>query len=271
MPINFTRKQIQAALTLFLLSMLIATIMLSNSIQVKAQTEPNITVVGSTGTTITYTLTQLEALPNITQYGGFYQPNQHTINSGLWTGVSLLTLCNQVGGIISTCNVTVTGQGVNNFTYDMVNSGTNLNAQYITYNNVTGAVQPQTQPVTLILAYQVNGTNLPSSSLPAPRLIVVGAEGLLMDGSGGRSITQINVIDFAPAATPTPTPTLTPTPSPSPTPSPTPTASQRLNQQQQPHQAQHRQLLRHQHLRHHPPPDLITHQSSLEKPLQFLH
>ena len=171
MPINFTRKQTQAALTLFLLSMLVATIMLSNSTQVKAQTEPNITVVGSTGTTITYTLSQLEALPNITQYGGFYQPNQHTINSGLWTGVSLLTLCNQVGGITSTCNVTVAGQGVNNFTYDMVNSGTNLNAQYITYNNVTGAVQSQTQPVTLILAYQVNGTNLPSSSLPAPRLV----------------------------------------------------------------------------------------------------
>jgi len=66
------------------------------------------------------TLTQLQAMPNVTMYGGFYQPNQNQINNDLWAGASLLYLCNQVGGITSTCTVTVTGQGTNNFTYDMV-------------------------------------------------------------------------------------------------------------------------------------------------------
>jgi hypothetical protein len=224
---KLTNKTAHTALVLLLIPMLAITIALGNSPEVKAQTEPTVLVTGYNGTSINYTLTQLEAMPNVTMYGGFYQPNQHIINSGLWAGVSLLYLCSQVGGITPTCNVTVTGQGTNNFTYDMVNSGSNLNTQYVTYNNMTGAVQNQTQPVTIILAYQVNGTALPSSSLPAPRLVIVGPEGLLIDGSGGRSVTQVNVTNTAPAPTPTPTasPTPTPNPTPAPTPTPTPTPS----------------------------------------------
>lgn len=129
-------------------------------------------------------------MPNVTMYGGFYQPNQNQINNGLWAGASLIYLCNQVGGITSTCTVTVTDQGTNNFTYDMVNNGINFNNEYNTYNNITGNLKNQTQPVIIILAYQVNGSNLPSSSQPAPRLVTVGPEGLLMIGTGGKSITS---------------------------------------------------------------------------------
>jgi hypothetical protein len=210
---------------------LIPVLILGSPLQVKAQTEPTITVTGYTGKTTTYTLTQLENTPSINMNGGFYQPNQHVANSGLWTGVSLLYLCNQVGGITPTCYLSVTGQGTNNFTYDMITSGTNLNQQYITYNS-TGSVQNQTQPITLILAYQVNGTNLPSGSQPAPRLVIVGPEGLLIDGSGGKSITQVTVTNTVPSNTPTPVPTPTstampiasPTPSQIPSPTPSPTA-----------------------------------------------
>jgi hypothetical protein len=211
--------------------------------QVNAQTEPTVTVTGATGTIQTYTLTQLQAMPSVSSYGGFYQTNQHIGNSGNWTGVSILYLCNQVGGINTYSNITVTGQGNNSFTYDMVNSGTHFNNAYKTYSNTTGAETNQTQPITLILAYLVNGTALPSSSLPAPRLVIVGPEGILMDGSGGRSVTQVSIINTAPPPTPTPTPTPTlsptasptpvptaspnptPSPSPSPTSSPTPTAT----------------------------------------------
>jgi hypothetical protein len=163
--------------------------------RVQAQTSPVITVTGIDGTSKNYTLTDLQSLPATSGYGGFYQPNQQTVNNGLWTGVSLLYLCNQVNGLTSTCKIIVTGQGVNNFTYDMVANGLGLNPTYRTYNNVTGNQQNQILPVTAILAYNVNGTNLPSSSLPAPRLVIVGPEGLLMDGSGGKSITQVTVTE----------------------------------------------------------------------------
>jgi hypothetical protein len=209
------------------ISVLVVTISFNSIPIVSAQESTILSVNGFTGTQQNYTLTQLQAMPSVSMYGGFYQANQHIGNSGLWMGVSVLYLCNQVGGININTNITVTGQGTNTFTYDMVNNGTNFNDTYKTYSNTTGAEINQTQPVTIILAYQVNGTSLPSSSLPAPRLVIVGPEGLLMDGSGGRSITQINITNLAPSATTTPTPTPTPSPNPTltTTPSPTPTAS----------------------------------------------
>jgi hypothetical protein len=218
----------------------LATIALSTSIlynapQARAQTDPTVKVTGYDGTSKTFTLTELQNMSATSMYGGFYQTNQHVVNNGLYTGISLLQLCNQVGGITPTCNVTVTGQGTNVFTYEMVAEGLNYNLAYKTYNNITGTPQNQTQPITIILAYQVNGSDLPSSSQPAPRLVIVGPEGLLCDGSGGRSVTQVTATNSAPVPTtnPTPTPlptaistatpTATPTPSPSQTSTPTTT------------------------------------------------
>ncbi|MCW4010605.1 MAG: hypothetical protein NWF05_08300 [Candidatus Bathyarchaeota archaeon] len=184
---------------------------------------PTVLVTGAGGATKNFTLTELQAMPNVTGYGGFYQTNQKIVNGGLWTGVSLLHLCNEVGGISPDCTIAVTGQGTNSFTYDMVYSGLNLNLEYKTYNNITGTQQDQTQPVTVILAYQVNGTDLPSSYQPAPRLIIVGPEGLVMEGSGGRSITQLSVTGTLPTTTSSPAPT--PTTTANPTQAPTPTAT----------------------------------------------
>jgi hypothetical protein len=112
----------------------------------------------------------------------------------------------------------------------MVNDGINLNLEHQTYNNVTGEQQDQTQPITILLAYQVNGTDLPSSSQPAPRLVIVGSEGLVIEGSGGRSITQISITGTAP--TPTPTLTISPTASPAPTTTPTATPQNNENSDQ---------------------------------------
>lgn len=220
-----TNQKTQAALLIIILTFVTVAATLTAA---NAQTEPTVTITGATGTTQTYTLTQLQAMPVTSGYGGFYQPNQQIANRGLWTGVSVLYLCNQVGGINAYSNITVTGQGSNSFTYDMINSGTNFNTAYKTYSNTTGSPETnQTQPLTIILAYQVNGTALPSGSQPAPRLVIVGPEGLMMDGSGGRSITSITIVNNPPPATPTPTPSLAPTPSPVPThaPTPTPTAT----------------------------------------------
>ena len=137
------------------------------------------TVIGADDTQLVFTLTQLQDMPSTSGNGGFYQANQQIGNRGIWTGVSVLYLCNQVGGISTNSNITVTGQGNNSFTYDMVASGMHINDSYKTYNDTTGIETNQTQPVILILAYQVNGTNLPSSSQPAPRLVIVGPEGFV--------------------------------------------------------------------------------------------
>jgi hypothetical protein len=208
-------------LTKFTFCMLIlssSALILTNLPVTQAQEATILSVNGLNGAQQNYTLTQIKAMPIVSLPGGFYQTNQNQINSGTWTGVSVLYLCNQVGGITANTNITVTGQGNNTFTYTMVNDGTSLNSQYKTYNNQTGAEQNQTQPVTLILAYQFNGTNIASNQVP--RLVIVGSEGLLMDGSGGRSVTSISITNIAPTPTPTPSPTPTATPTPTPTPLP---------------------------------------------------
>jgi hypothetical protein len=215
-----TTKRFHATLILYTLIIFTIIIALSGTPQVNAQSTPTLLVTGADGTSINYTLTQLKAMPATSGWGGFYQTIQSQSNNGFWTGVALLYLCNQVGGITQYSNITVTGQGINNFTYNMVNSGTDFNPTYTTYNNLTGTLQNQNLPITVILAYQVNGTNIDSNQVP--RMVIVGSEGLLMDGSGGRSVTKVNVTNYVPTATPIPTPTPTPTPT---TPYPTPTAT----------------------------------------------
>jgi len=133
------QKRLQAILLLFSLSILVVTISLNSTPQVNAQEPVILTVNGLNGIQQNYTLTQLQAMPSISLYGGFYQTNQHIGNSGLWTGVAVDYLCIQAGGINSNTNITVTGQGSNTFTYDMVNSGTHFNDGYKTYSNTTGA------------------------------------------------------------------------------------------------------------------------------------
>jgi hypothetical protein len=223
MELKFQNNPSHLLLIVAFTAMLVFPFILIDITNAQAQTTPSVAVTGYAGTTKAFNLTDLQNMPSVSMYGGFYQPNQRQLNVGLWTGVSLLYLCNQAGDITPTCNMIVTGQGTNIFTYDMVVNGLNFNLAYRSYNNVTGALQNQTQPITLILAYKVNGTDLPSSYLPAPRLVVVGPEGLLMDGSGGRSITQVNITNSVPTPTPTPTPTTTPSPTPTPTLTPTPT------------------------------------------------
>jgi hypothetical protein len=225
---QISKRNHSAVLLIALIAISLTTLSFNIPRQVNAQSVI-LTVTSPTGTDTGYTLAQLQQnFQAITGYGGFYQINQNQINPGNWTGTSLYDVCYQ-NGLTSTCNISVVGQGTNNFTYAMVANGTGLNVDYKTYNNATGAAQNQTLSVTLLLAYSTNGTALSGNNAPAPRLVIVGPEGLLILGTGGRSITQITMTNVASAPTPAPTPTPTPTPSPTPTPtltpSPTPTAS----------------------------------------------
>jgi hypothetical protein len=226
------KKLLSILITFALIAFSSATIQLFEVPQAYAANDPTATILvtGADGTSKSFTLTELEALPSSSMYGGFYQQNQKIGNNGLWTGVSVLSLCKEVGGITPDNTITVTGQGTNTFTYEMIYSGTDINSEYKTYNNLTNEPQEQTEPITVILAYRVNGTELPDSYQPAPRLIMVGPEGLLGEGSGGRGITQVTITN-TPSATATPSPMQTATPTSPPTeqatttPSTSPTAT----------------------------------------------
>src|SRR5208283_5949753 len=98
-------------------------------------------------------------------------------NFGLYTGVPILTLCNQVGGLTSSETITVTGSDGYKVTYSYAQA----NGQGIgTYNSAGTAVTP-TQPLTMIVAYFLNGANIPSGTGPL-QTIAVGPDGLYTTG-----------------------------------------------------------------------------------------
>lgn len=203
-----------------LVSMLLtSTVLFFTSLpQTKAAPIP-ITVVGPDGTY--HAITDITSLSYTVGSGGYRSNTQ--LNWGNYQGVSLLALCNSIGTPLADYqNVTVqTSSGATViFDYEQIATGNNIAPQYKTYNNVTGAVQAPTQPLTLIVAYQfANGTALPGSS--STRLLIVGPEGLLFSGPGLAGVDNITITNVGTVPTTTPTPTPTPTPSPSPTPPPT--------------------------------------------------
>jgi hypothetical protein len=188
----------------------------------------SISIIGPDGTS--YPISDITTM-TLTVGSGGYKNQGATLYWGIYQGVSLLSLCNSIGTPLQSYqNVTVGtsgGSGTNiTFNYDQVANGITISDQYATYSNSTGTKTPQTQPLTLIVAYQfANGTALPGSG--STRLLIVGPEGLLFQGSGMASVENVTITNVEPAPTPTPTPTPTPSPTPVPTQNPTsvPTAT----------------------------------------------
>lgn len=144
-----------------------------------------ITVIGADGTP--HTINDITTMTPTIGPGG-YKNTGSTVFAGTYQGVSLLALCNAIGtNLASYQNVTVQTSGGSGttitFNYDQVANGINIAPQYTTYNNITGASQSPTQPVSLIVAYQfANGSALPGTG--PTRLMIVGPEGLLFQGPG---------------------------------------------------------------------------------------
>jgi hypothetical protein len=93
---------------------------------------------------------------------------------GNYTGPSLNTFCNLVGGMNNNTALRVTAS--DNYTqtlsYDMVNGA------FTTYDPVTGNPTPHYESLTPILAYYFNDANLTSDGGGPLRLAIVGPEGL---------------------------------------------------------------------------------------------
>jgi len=133
----------------------------------------NLTLVGANGQQVILDSSRLASLKSYTATGGYF--GEGTTYVGNFTGVPILTLLDLVGGITSNENVTVTGSDgyKMTFTYQQVN-GQGLN----TYDPNTKSAVQSSQPLTMIIAYYCNGTNLGSDKGPLSAAFV-GPQDLL--------------------------------------------------------------------------------------------
>ena len=138
----------------------------------------SLTVVGASGQTVTLNSTSMAALQSYTAKGGFKSSGGVIADVGTYTGVSVLTLLNLVGGITSQQTLTVNASDGYSmvYTYDQVNGN-----GFTTYDPVTGSEVNATQPLTLCVNYFENGSAL-SSDVGPLRVGIIGPEGLLTEG-----------------------------------------------------------------------------------------
>jgi hypothetical protein len=173
-------------------SAIIAVLVIATAMPVFALQPVTLTLIGSTGTTITKNATEILAMPSVSGLGGTRGSSGTIGNYGTYQGVSLLYLCNLVGGIQNGSTIRtidVTGNFTADFTYEQVQNGTGF-ATYSTNGTAVNA----TQLLTVVIAYSLNGTELSSSNGPL-RAVIVGPEGLASTGSyWNKQIATIQII-----------------------------------------------------------------------------
>jgi hypothetical protein len=138
------------------------------TVQAQLETSPpvlppmNLTVIGLNGTSVFLNSTDIANLPSVSGLGGY-----NTVDN--YTGVSITTLCDLVGGINSddVVRITAADNYSQTFTYEQIIDGNFTNATH-------------SQPLTLIIAYYKNDANLTTQG---PLMsAIIGPEGLLTNG-----------------------------------------------------------------------------------------
>lgn len=138
----------------------------------------SLTLKGANGEELVLDETDFADLTAITSQGGYKTSGGVIATVGSFTGVSVLSLCDLVGGMPSDATLTVTASDGYSmvYTYDQVNG-----QGFTTYDQTTGSEKAATQPLTLVVNYLHNDTALPSDVGPL-RIGIVGSEGLLTEG-----------------------------------------------------------------------------------------
>jgi hypothetical protein len=134
----------------------------------------SLTVVGQNGTAVVLNASDIANLPPYSGYGAWKGYCGAINDLGNYTGVSLVTLCNLVGGINSGDNLQITsapGAAVSSQTFNY----SQVMGDFVTYDNVTGEEVPHNESLTPILAYYFNGENVTDGPL---KIAIVGPEGL---------------------------------------------------------------------------------------------
>jgi hypothetical protein len=137
---------------------------------------PILTLVSLNGTQRTLSLRDIENMTPTIAVGGFKTSANATLTSLNCSGVSLVSLCNLIGGVSNDSCIRVAGKDgyYMVFTYNQIVNG----EDFITFDPITAEEKPPSHPLTVILAYSINGKALSSEEGPL-RLAIVGPEGLL--------------------------------------------------------------------------------------------
>lgn len=151
----------------------------------------SLTMVALNGTQLTLNSTDIGKLPSVRGEGGFKTSAGYIRGIGNYTGVSIETLCNLIGGINSDDCLRVTADDG----YSMVYTYQQVNGEnFTTFNAVTGDESSYTQPFTTILAYHENDANLSSDDGPL-RLATIGPEKLVTEGHFWiKSVVKIEIL-----------------------------------------------------------------------------
>jgi hypothetical protein len=149
----------------------------------------NVTLVAANGTSITLFANDLVSKTTLVANGGTRSSSGSLGNFGAYSGVSMVTLCNMVG-VTSSSSIKVTASDgyATTYTYGQ------LTGQGVATYDSTGAAVAATKPLTMILAYYLNGTAIASGTGPL-RTIIVGEEGLYTTGNvNAKMVVKIEIL-----------------------------------------------------------------------------
>ena len=126
---------------------------------------------------VNYTMEELKNLQSKTGYGGYKKTTGTIVGPYLYTGVSIKTLLDDIGGISLDENLVVRATDG----YEVTYSSTMINGYVTSYHNETGE-NLGINKFDMIVAYSQNGADLASDDGPL-RIVFISDEGYLTDGT----------------------------------------------------------------------------------------
>jgi hypothetical protein len=124
-----------------------------------------------------YTMSSLLEFESVEGYGGYKKSTGTIVGPSMYGGVLLESLLEEVGGISASEDLEITASDGWKVTY----TSQMLSGNVVAYDNVTGD-NLGIKEFQIILAYQVEGSNIPSDDGPL-RLAFISEEGYLTDGN----------------------------------------------------------------------------------------
>ena len=142
-------------------------------------TEMTLTIVAANGTEVVLTATDIVGLDSYTAEGGTRSSSGSVKNIGTYTGIPILTLLEEVGGVSNGDSVKVIASDdwETTITYEQLNGG-----DIATYDSEGNPVEA-TEPLTMIVAYYMDGEPLSAEDVGTLRIALVGPEGVITAGS----------------------------------------------------------------------------------------
>jgi len=163
----------------------------SNVDTIQVANRPPIVLSVKVGGTITsYTMSKLMSLPSTSGMGGYKKSSGNITGIANYTGVAVLDLLNAAGTLPANYSLRVIGSDA----YESVFNRTEVEGRFLGYYKTNGSSVGVVN-CTLIVAYQANGTLLPSGTGPL-RMVTLNKDGYVTDGSWwAKLVANITLID----------------------------------------------------------------------------